>query len=39
MLQCEIVTPESKLYSDEAHFRGHSASEGEMGILPSTSPW
>ena len=38
MLQCEIVTPESKLYSDEAHFVVIPASEGEMGILADHEP-
>lgn len=32
MLQCEIVTPESKLYSDEVNFVVIPATEGEMGI-------
>ena len=38
MLQCEIVTPESKLYSDEAHFVVIPASEGEMGIFAKHEP-
>lgn len=32
MLQCEIVTPESTLYTDMAHFVVIPATEGEMGI-------
>ena len=38
MLQCEIVTPESKLYSDEANFVVIPASEGEMGIYQMHEP-
>ena len=38
MLQCEIVTPESKLYSDEVNFVVIPASEGEMGIYPKHEP-
>ena len=38
MLQCEIVTPESKLYSDEVNFVVIPASEGEMGISSKHEP-
>lgn len=38
MLQCEIVTPESKLYSDEVNFVVIPASEGEMGIYAQHEP-
>lgn len=38
MLQCEIVTPESKLYSDEVNFVVIPASEGEMGIYSKHEP-
>lgn len=38
MLQCEIVTPESKLYSNEAKFIVIPASEGEMGIYAKHEP-
>lgn len=38
MLQCEIVTPESKLYSDEVNFVVIPAAEGEMGIYEKHEP-
>lgn len=38
MLQCEIVTPESKLYSDMAHFVVIPATEGEMGVYAKHEP-
>lgn len=38
MLQCEIVTPESKLYSDMAHFVVIPATEGEMGVYSKHEP-
>lgn len=38
MLQCEIVTPESRLYSDEVNFVVIPASEGEMGIYAKHEP-
>ena len=37
-LQCEIVTPEAKLFSETAHFVVLPAAEGEMGILPEHEP-
>ena len=37
-LQCEIVTPERKLYSEEAGFVVLPGSAGEMGVLPGHAP-
>lgn len=38
MLQCEIVTPESRLYTDEVNFVVIPASEGEMGVYAKHEP-
>ena len=37
-LQCEIVTPERKVFSCEASFVVLPAAEGEMGVLPMHEP-
>lgn len=37
-LQCEIVTPERKVFSCEASFVVLPAAEGEMGVLPKHEP-
>ena len=37
-LQCEIVTPERKVFSCEASFIVLPAAEGEMGVLPMHEP-
>lgn len=37
-LQVEIVTPESKLYSDEVIFMVLPAAEGEMGVYEKHEP-
>lgn len=37
-LQCEIVTPERKVFSCEASFVVLPAAEGEMGVLPQHEP-
>lgn len=35
---CDIVTPEAKFYSGEAHFVAVPGSEGEMGFLYNHVP-
>ena len=37
-LQCDIVTPESKLFSDVVHFVVLPGSDGEMGVLEGHEP-
>ncbi len=37
-LQCDIVTPEHKFYSDEVEFVVFPASEGEMGVYEKHEP-
>ena len=37
-LQCEIVTPERRLYAAEAGFVVLPGAEGEMGVLPQHAP-
>ena len=37
-LQCEIVTPEKRLYAEAADFVVLPAAEGEMGVLPKHEP-
>ena len=37
-LQCEIVTPESRIFSAEANFVVIPASEGEMGVYEQHQP-
>ena len=37
-LQCEIVTPERKVYACDASFVVLPAAEGEMGVLPKHEP-
>lgn len=37
-LQCEIVTPESSIFSAEANFVVIPASEGEMGVYEQHEP-
>lgn len=37
-LQCEIVTPESRIFSAEANFVVIPASEGEMGVYEQHEP-
>ena len=37
-LQCEVVTPERKVFSSEAEFVVLPAAEGEMGVYPKHEP-
>lgn len=37
-IKCEIVTPESRLFSADAEFVVLPAAEGEMGVLPQHEP-
>jgi F-type H+-transporting ATPase subunit epsilon len=37
-LICEIVTPESLLFSEEVHFVSVPATEGEFGVLSKRAP-
>lgn len=38
-IRCDIVTPERSLFSDEVAFVSAPAANGEVGILPSHSPF